>query len=122
PWVKIGAASADAISEVVLRCPSGALHVERKDGSQGEAAPAENTIYLKPNSHLRITGNIAILAYGVEIEGETRATLCRCGGSQNKPFCDNSHRIKGFQAPEPPLAAQRDVNPTGTGGILHIRA
>jgi CDGSH iron-sulfur domain-containing protein 3 len=33
------------------------------------------------------------------VEGETVA-LCRCGGSQNKPFCDGTHRENGFNATE----------------------
>lgn len=122
PWVNTGAADADAITEVVLRCPSGALHVERKDGVQGEVLPAENVVYLQPNSYLRIVGNLSIQASGVDISEESRATLCRCGGSQNKPFCDNSHRINGFQTPDAIHAEQSDGIPTESGGILLIRA
>ncbi|HKU81323.1 MAG TPA: CDGSH iron-sulfur domain-containing protein [Candidatus Tumulicola sp.] len=33
------------------------------------------------------------------VEGENVA-LCRCGGSQNKPLCDGSHRTNGFHAVE----------------------
>lgn len=33
--------------------------------------------------------------YGVEGEN---IVLCRCGGSQSKPFCDGSHRVNGFVA------------------------
>ncbi|MGW8251098.1 MAG: CDGSH iron-sulfur domain-containing protein [Anaerolineales bacterium] len=29
----------------------------------------------------------------------TRMTLCRCGGSANKPFCDSTHLQNGFSAP-----------------------
>ncbi|WP_456410616.1 CDGSH iron-sulfur domain-containing protein [Oceanithermus sp.] len=28
-----------------------------------------------------------------------KLALCRCGGSQNKPFCDGTHKRNGFRAP-----------------------
>ena len=31
----------------------------------------------------------------------TRIALCRCGGSQNKPFCDATHRTLNFESAEP---------------------
>jgi CDGSH-type Zn-finger protein/uncharacterized Fe-S cluster protein YjdI len=122
PWVNPAGADANAITKVVLRCPSGALHVERKDSGQGEELSPENVVYLKPNSHLRIVGNLSIQASGVDIVEESRVTLCRCGGSQNKPFCDNTHRTNGFQAPDPAPAEGVDGLQFDSGGVLHIRA
>jgi CDGSH-type Zn-finger protein len=46
-----------------------------------------------------VRGDIEILAPdGSVLRRDTRIALCRCGGSENKPFCDNSHRKNGFQA------------------------
>ena len=42
PWIQPAGASADAIAELIARCPSGALHFARDDGGNGEA-PAEHT-------------------------------------------------------------------------------
>lgn len=36
----------------------------------------------------------------VEVDGQVRAALCRCGHSKNKPYCDGSHARVGFQADE----------------------
>ncbi len=35
----------------------------------------------------------------VEVNGQVKAALCRCGASNNKPFCDGSHKKINFQAP-----------------------
>ena len=51
------------------------------------------------NGPLRVVGEIRVrLEDGTE-EVLPRATLCRCGGSARKPFCDNTHLKIGFQAP-----------------------
>jgi CDGSH-type Zn-finger protein len=35
-----------------------------------------------------------------DLTGKTAFSLCRCGGSVNKPFCDGTHSRVGFQAAE----------------------
>ena len=37
-------------------------------------------------------------AKGEEIQLTSKAALCRCGESSNKPFCDGSHRSEGFRS------------------------
>ncbi|MEM2856341.1 MAG: CDGSH iron-sulfur domain-containing protein [Candidatus Nitrosocaldaceae archaeon] len=42
---------------------------------------------------------IVIMENGpIIIEGKKRVALCRCGHSNNKPYCDGSHRNADFKA------------------------
>ncbi len=100
PWVHVDAAMADEIATVVMTCPTGALHFERLDGSPQEAEPDQTTIEARPNGPLFVRGKLRIVGTdGRLIREETRAALCRCGQSENKPFCDGSHRRVGFRDP-----------------------
>ena len=61
---------------------------------------SETKVTVLRNGPLRIEGDFEILdpagsAYG--LAGRTVLSLCRCGQSQNKPFCDGSHNHHGFQ-------------------------
>lgn len=42
----------------------------------------------------------------VDISGETKIFLCRCGASTTKPFCDGTHSKIGFQAAEAAVRAE----------------
>lgn len=97
PWIQVDAASADEITEVIERCPSGALHFVLA-GDKEEKAPDLNSVLPIRNGPLYIRGNLRIRTENGETLRETRAALCRCGESENKPFCDNSHRKIKFQA------------------------
>ncbi len=62
---------------------------------------ADNNIEVRENGPLRFTGPITITdkdgkSYSVP-DGEW-VSFCRCGLSQNKPFCDTAHRDAGFEA------------------------
>lgn len=52
-----------------------------------------------PNGPLKLAGNVTVVgADGTRWQG-AKAALCRCGHSQNKPFCDGAHKAAGFEAP-----------------------
>lgn len=93
PWIQPEHGTADRIAEVVERCPTDALEYTRKDGGAKEVAPSSTTIVQEENGRLYRRGNIQIMN-GEEAVQATRATLCGCGYSQNKPFCDNSEECK----------------------------
>ena len=71
-------------------------------------------IIVNPNGPLRIEGDFTIVdveggAYG--LGGRSMVSLCRCGHSTNKPFCDGSHAREGFREP----GVARDLPPRRGG-------
>ncbi len=130
PWVLPDAGSADSVVAAVLTCPSGALHYQRSDGGAAEPIPEYNTIRLNKNGPLYLRGDFTIVnGVGELVLNDTRASLCRCGASADKPFCDNSHRSIGFEAPatiaEPQTSIQLSDGgklqvETTTNGPLHV--
>lgn len=65
------------------------------------------TITVRPNGPFRVEGPIRLVdANGQEwdLAGKPAVSLCRCGGSTNKPFCDGTHSKIGFQAAEAAVA------------------
>jgi CDGSH-type Zn-finger protein len=102
PWVVVDAADADAVATAIESCPTGALHYRRLDGGLQEQPPAETTVEPRPNGPLFVRGAVRIVdPDGDLIREDTRVALCRCGASENKPFCDGSHRRVGFTAGRP---------------------
>ena len=68
----------------------------------------EVTIKVRENGPYLIRGKVTLTDADGNLyvtEGETVA-LCRCGGSQTKPFCDGTHRASGFAATERSTAAE----------------
>ena len=68
----------------------------------------DTKIQVRRNGPLRVEGtDIEIVdAEGrrFELAGRTAVTLCRCGHSQTKPFCDSSHKTAGFESDCPARA------------------
>jgi CDGSH-type Zn-finger protein/uncharacterized Fe-S cluster protein YjdI len=98
PWVQPDNAPAEEIAAMVRTCPSGALAFRKENAD--EMVPPINRITVLENGPLAIAGDITV----EDGESETRVTLCRCGLSKNKPFCDYSHVEGGFEATGEPKA------------------
>jgi len=108
-WNQVGHSDDPKTRETFVRqvnyCPSGRLVAwDKKTGKPIEHAlpvsiglvedPAQNC-----SGPVWLRGGIRLTSHdGFEYEVRNRVTLCRCGVSKNKPFCDGSHASIGFRA------------------------
>jgi CDGSH-type Zn-finger protein/ferredoxin len=102
PWINADAAETEEeeIINTIKKCPSGALSysvdgIEYRD--QNERKPM---ITISKGGPYLVTGGIDLIGDNIEwAEGSSKEhyTLCRCGASNNKPFCDGMHRVINFK-------------------------
>lgn len=93
-WIFPDEAHVETLVTVAHDCPSGAITYERLDDGPAESAPEVNVLRLRENGPLAVHAELSL-------EGQRpmfRATLCRCGASKNKPFCDGTHASVEFTA------------------------
>jgi CDGSH-type Zn-finger protein/uncharacterized Fe-S cluster protein YjdI len=105
PWIHPDAMDVADVVEVAHACPSGAIRYVRKDGGTQESAPPVNLAALREGGPYAFRGDLRIDGVAVGY----RATLCRCGASKNKPFCDGSHHDAGFAASGEPPTRDADM-------------
>ncbi len=97
PWIDPNGATPDEIVTTVRQCPSGALNYS-VDGVEYQGGEREPAIFVSPNGPYVVTGRADLLETARGDGASTdRFTLCRCGGSKNKPFCDGTHWNIGFR-------------------------
>lgn len=101
-WIDPDAATVEANIGVAHDCPSGAIRYERGDGGSAEPAPLVNQWRVLENGPYAVRAPIVLSGTVVGF----RATLCRCGASMNKPFCDGSHHELGFVATGEPATGE----------------
>ena len=100
PWIDARGASGDDIAAVVARCPSGALTYARPGDAATVEEPMDPAVMAVPNGPYRVRGGVPVVSGdGEPYEVRARQTLCRCGQSKNKPFCDGSHWYAEFRDP-----------------------
>lgn len=119
PWIDPDAASPQDLIAAASRCPSGAIVVERLDGQPGESPSGRNAVAVLENGPYAVRG-------AIHLNGQSagpRLTLCRCGASTNKPYCDGSHTSASFAATGEfePASAQGPWPPQGPIEVTPIK-
>ena len=106
PWIKMDGATTEKIIEQVRKCPSGALsyslNAEAAADEPTDKVIAESANIMKvevtPNGpYLIKTECLIVHSNGREETKTGTVALCRCGASNNKPYCDGQHRKIGFE-------------------------
>jgi len=114
PWINPDAIPTDALTEIAHVCVSGAIRYKRKDGHPDEAAPQVNLISVREGGPYAIRADIRLDGAPA---ASYRYTLCRCGASKSKPFCDGSHHDVNFAASGEPPTGKADMLPVRDGPL-----
>jgi CDGSH-type Zn-finger protein/uncharacterized Fe-S cluster protein YjdI len=125
PWIDSNGAATEATIAVIAKCPSGALRYRPQGATAAEGAPGVNTMRVWEDGPLAVYAELNV---GGD-RSSHRATLCRCGKSFNKPYCDRMHVKAGFKATGEPPSGEAEplavtngpltVTPT-LDGPLHV--
>lgn len=98
PWIKAEGADTNALKAQIAKCPSGALSYKMNEEQSMEQETDATKVEVKPNGPLMVFGTIEITKPDGSTENRSKATaFCRCGQSDNKPFCDGTHRSIKFE-------------------------
>lgn len=106
PWINMDGATAEKIIEQVKKCPSGALsyylNAEKNTEDIPDKVVAESANILKievsvNGPYLIKTECLIVHSDGREETKTGTVALCRCGASENKPYCDGHHNKIGFE-------------------------
>ena len=91
PWIEPTSTDNDEIIATIQKCPSGALSYSIKNEEHRDRE-GEPSIFVSPNGPYVVSGAPDLID---TTRGEGASTeyftLCRCGRSKNKPFCDGTH-------------------------------
>jgi len=114
PWINPDAMPTEALTEIAHVCVSGAIRYKRKDGKPDEGPPPVNLISVREGGPYAVKADIRLDGAPA---ASYRYTLCRCGASKNKPFCDGSHHDVNFIASGEPPPGKADMLPVRDGPL-----
>jgi CDGSH-type Zn-finger protein/uncharacterized Fe-S cluster protein YjdI len=110
-WIHPDTLDVERLAAIAQECPSGAIRYRRKDGRPDEMAPPVNLAAVREAGPYALRGDLRLDGANIGF----RATLCRCGASKNKPYCDGSHHEVGFSASGEPASGQTEMLPVRDG-------
>lgn len=98
PWINVENASTEELKEQIMKCPSGALSYFMNAEDNQEKETLETKIEILENGPLLVYGTLKVTDKDGNIETKNKTTaFCRCGESNNKPYCDGSHIKADFK-------------------------
>ncbi len=112
-WIHPENASSGELRAIADNCPSGAIRYE--ETGQTQRKPLVNTLYIRENGPYALNADIQL---GDEACASQKMTLCRCGASKNKPYCDGSHVDIGFMATGEVSVVDSPVPESQTGLVV----
>lgn len=98
PWIKIDSGTTDKIIETVKKCPSGALSYYMTNSADKTSETLDTKVEVLENGPLLVYGTLKVTHKDGKQETKNKTTaFCRCGASQNKPYCDGAHIKQDFK-------------------------
>ena len=98
PWININNVNTERLKAQVDKCPSGALSYSLNQTNENIMEEEKMSIEVIPGGPLIVKGTVSIKHKdGSEELKENRCSLCRCGHSHKKPYCDGSHKTIEFE-------------------------
>lgn len=103
PWISVNNADTPHLKETIDKCPSGALTWKAVDAEkqviQTDAAACDTELTVFSDGPIAVSGEFKMVdSEGKVLETKKKVFLCRCGASDNKPFCDGAHKKVEFKA------------------------
>jgi CDGSH-type Zn-finger protein len=95
PWIDPDAATPEEIIAVIRACPSGALSYTIQGseiGGNDDRSAEPSAVFIAKGGPYAVSGDVQLDGDAFGMGADKGAfTLCRCGASKNKPFCDGTH-------------------------------